>query len=142
VFTNPDILVLPVATLLAISLAFTIRLVRAATIDTLRQDYVAMARLNGQREARVIWRYALRNALAPSVQAIAQTAQYLFGGIIIVESVFAYPGIGTELVSAVTSRDVTTVAGIAMILATFAVVINILADLIVVLLVPRLRTQV
>lgn len=142
VFSNPKILVLPIATLLAVSLAFTIRLVRAATIDALRQDYVAMARLNGQREARVVWRYALRNALAPSVQAIAQTAQYLFGGIIIVESVFAYPGIGTELVSAVTARDVTTVAGIAMILATAAVVINIVADLVVVLLVPRLRTQV
>lgn len=139
-FTHPDALVLPVATLLAVSLAFTIRLVRAATIETLRQDYVAMARLNGFRSRRVLWKYALRNAVAPSVQAIAQTTIALTGGIIITESVFAYPGIGNALVQAVAARDVTTIAGITFILAAFYIVVNILADLIVVLLVPKLRT--
>jgi peptide/nickel transport system permease protein len=140
-FTHPEVLVLPVATLLAVSLAFTIRMVRAGTIEALQQDYVAMARLNGVREQRVIWRYALRNALAPSVQAIAQTITYLAGGIIITESVFNYPGIGRALVQAVTARDLTTVADITLILAAFYVVVNIIADLVVVLLVPKLRTS-
>lgn len=137
---HPNELVLPVLTLLLVSLAFTIRLVRASTIDVLGQDYVGMARLNGVREARVIWKYALRNSLAPSVQAIAQTAQYLIGGIIIVESVFAYPGIGSALVSAVSARDVQEIMDITVLLAAIYIMINLIADLIVMLLVPRLRT--
>ena len=140
-FDNPNILVLPVLTLLSVSLAFTVRQVRATTIEALRQDYVAMARINGYRESRVIWRYALRNALAPSIQTIAQTLQYLLGGIIIVESVFDYPGIGTTLVQAVSSRDIQLVSVIAFLLAAVYIAINILADIVVVLLVPKLRTQ-
>jgi peptide/nickel transport system permease protein len=140
-FDHADILVLPVLTLLSVSLAFTIRQVRATTIDTLRQDYVAMARLNGYKESRVVWRYALRNALPPSIQTIAQTLQYLLGGIIITESVFAYPGIGTTLVQAVSSRDIQLVSVIAFLLAAVYIAINIAADVIVVLLVPKLRTR-
>jgi peptide/nickel transport system permease protein len=140
-FDQPDILVLPVLTLLSVSLTFTIRQVRATTIDTLRQDYVAMARLNGYKESRVIRRYALRNALAPSVQTIAQTLQYLLGGIIITEAVFAYPGIGTTLIQAVSTRDIQLVSVIAFLLAAVYIVINIIADVIVVLMVPKLRTQ-
>ncbi len=88
----------------------------------------------------MLTRYALRNALAPSVQIIAQNLQYLVGGIIIVESVFAYPGIGTYLVNAVTTRDVIEVQAAAVVLAALYIVINVVADLMVVFLVPRLRT--
>jgi peptide/nickel transport system permease protein len=137
----PEELILPVATLLAICLSFTVRMVRAGVLDALKQDYVTMARLNGLSERRVIWRYALRNALAPGVQAIAQTVTYLAGGIIITESVFNYPGIGRKLVQAVGSRDVTTVASITLILAALYIIVNLIADLIVVLIVPKLRTS-
>jgi peptide/nickel transport system permease protein len=140
-FDKPDILILPVLTLLSVSLAFTIRQVRATTIDTLRQDYVGMARLNGYKEPRVLWKYAIRNALAPSVQTIAQTLQYLLGGIIITESVFDYPGIGTVLVQAVSTRDIQLVSVIAFLLAAVYILINIIADVLVVLLVPKLRTK-
>jgi peptide/nickel transport system permease protein len=140
-FSNPKELVLPVLTLLAVSVAFGTRLLRASIIDVLREDYVAMARLNGLRERRVIWRYALRNALAPSVQILAQMIQYLIGGIIITESVFNYPGIGSALVQAVLVRDPQVVSVVAMILAAIYIVVNVLADLAVVLLVPRLRTK-
>jgi peptide/nickel transport system permease protein len=108
--------------------------------ETLQQDYIQFARLNGVRERRVLFRYALRNALAPSVQIIAQNLQYLVGGIIIVESVFAYPGIGTYLVNAVTTRDVIEVQAAAVILAALYIAINLIADLVVVFLVPKLRT--
>ena len=91
-FTHPDALVLPVLTLLSVSLALGIRLVRASMVEVLSADYVRMARLNGQPERRVVVRYALRNALGPGIQAVAQTSQYLLGGIIITESVFNYPG--------------------------------------------------
>jgi peptide/nickel transport system permease protein len=134
-------LVLPVVTLLGVTLAFCVRQVRAGVLATLRQEYVTMARLAGLRERRVLWRYALRNALAPSVQTFAQALQYLFGGIIVVETFFDYPGIGRELVQAVLIRDVTEVQAIAVILAAVFIAINVLADVIVVLLVPKLRTD-
>ncbi len=139
-FSNPEALVLPVLTLLAVAVGAGVRQVRAGMADVLQQDFVHFARLNGIPERRVLWAYALRNALAPSVQIIAQNLQYLVGGIIVVESVFAYPGIGTYLVNAVTSRDVTEVQAAASVLAALYILINLLADLIVVLLVPKLRT--
>ena len=141
-FTHPSALVLPVLTLLIVSLALGIRLVRASMVEVLRADYVRMARLNGQPEQRVVVRYALRNALGPAIQAIAQTSQYLLGGIIITESVFNYPGIGSKLVQAVSLRDIQEIGVIAMILATTYITINILADLAVMLVVPKLRTSV
>lgn len=140
-FSNVKELVLPVLTLLGVSTAFGVRLLRASLVEVIREDYVAMARLNGIRERRVIWRYALRNALGPSIQVIAQTAQYLIGGIIITESVFNYPGIGTTLVQSVSVRDPQMVSVIAMLLAIFYVGVNVIADLAVVLLVPKLRTR-
>ena len=140
-FSHPDGLVLPVLTLLCVSVALGIRLIRASMVDVLRADYVTMARLNGQSEHRVVMRYALRNALGPGIQAVAQTMQYLLGGIIITESVFNYPGIGHKLVQAVSLRDIQEIAVIAMILATAYIAINILADLAVMFAVPKLRTS-
>jgi peptide/nickel transport system permease protein len=137
--SNPKALVLPVVTLLFASLAAGVRMVRAGMYEVLQTEYVQSARLNGIPEGRVLSRYALRNALAPSVQVLAQNLQYLVGGIIVVESVFAYPGIGTQLVNAVQLRDVTMVQSIAMLIAVIYVVINLVADLIVMLLVPKLR---
>jgi peptide/nickel transport system permease protein len=134
-------LVLPILTLLGVSLAFSARQVRAGVVESLRQDYVTMARLGGIRERRVLLGYALRNALAPSVQTFAQSIQYLFGGIIVVESLFSYPGIGQQLVQAVSERDFTLIQGITLVLAALYITINIVADLVVVFLVPKLRTS-
>ena len=135
----PTRLVLPVMTLLFASLAAGIRMVRAGMVEVLRTEYVQTARLNGLAERRVLTRYALRNSLAPSVQVLAQNLQWLIGGIIITENVFAYPGIGSTLVTAVGNRDTTLVQSVAMLIAVAYIVINLVADLIVVLLVPKLR---
>lgn len=137
---RPQALVLPILTLLGATLTGSTRMVRAGMIETLGSDYVQMARLNGFAEGRVVFRYGLRNALAPAVQVFAQFIQYLVGGIIVVEYLFAYPGLGKELVDAVAVRDVREVESIAILIAAFYVLINILADLLVVLLVPKLRT--
>lgn len=139
--STPNMLVLPVLTLLAVALGSGVRQVRAGMIEVMEQDYFRVAELNGIHGRLLLYRYALRNALAPAVQSIAQNIQYLVGGIIIVESVFGYPGIGTYLVQAVTSHDVTQVQAAALILAAVYIAINIVADLIVVLLVPKLRTS-
>jgi peptide/nickel transport system permease protein len=133
--------VLPVVTLLMVALASGVRQVRAGMIEVMDRDYFNVARLNGLRGHRLLMRYALRNALAPSVQTLAQNIQYLVGGIIIVETVFNFPGIGSYLVQAVDARDVPVVQATAVILAAVYIAINIVADLVVVLLVPRLRTQ-
>lgn len=137
--SHPTKLVLPVATLLLASLAASIRMLRAGMIEVLQTDYVQTARLNGVAERWVLWRYAMRNALAPSIQVLAQNLQWLIGGIIITESVFAYPGIGTTLVTAVGNRDLTLVQSVAMLIAIVYVLLNLVADLLVVLLVPKLR---
>ncbi|HEX2505066.1 MAG TPA: ABC transporter permease [Gaiellaceae bacterium] len=139
---EPSKLVLPVLTLLGVTTAASIRMVRAGMIDVLRTNYVQMARLNGFRERLVVWRYAMRNALAPSVQVFTQNIQFLIGGIIVTEFLFAYPGLGKELVEAVNIRDVREVQSIAVLIAAVYIFLNLVADLVVVLLVPKLRTSV
>jgi peptide/nickel transport system permease protein len=134
------LLVLPVLTLLGATLAASVRMTRAGMIQALRSEFAEMARLNGFPERRVVWRHALRNALAPSVQVFAQNLQYLIGGVIVVEYLFGYPGLGKELVDSVAIRDVRAVQSIALLIAVAVVGLNLLADLLVVLLVPRLRT--
>ena len=138
--STPSILVLPVAALLLASLAQTIRMVRAGVIEALRADYIEMARLNGIEERRVVTRHALRNALAPSIQVLALNAQWLVGGVVIVETVFDYPGIGQLLVQAVAVRDIPLVEALSVLIAAVYIALNILADFLVVLLVPKLRT--
>ena len=138
--SQPTLLVLPVITLLIASLAYTIRMVRAGVAEVMESEYVQAARLNGVPEKRVIRRHVLRNALAPSVQTFALTIQFLIGGVIVVETVFQYPGLGLELSQSVAARDIPTVQAVAVLLAVLYIAINIAADVIVVLLVPKLRT--
>src|SRR5680860_1635229 len=139
--SRPGVLVLPVLTLLGASLAASIRMVRAGMVEALSAEYVTMARLNGFRERMVVTRYALRNALAPTVQVLAQNIQYLVGGIVVTEYLFNYPGLGKELVDAVAIRDVREVQSVALLIAAFYLLLNIVADFLVVLSVPKLRTK-
>jgi peptide/nickel transport system permease protein len=137
---NLRLIILPVLTLLGATLAASVRMTRAGMIQALRADFAEMARLNGFPERRVVWRHALRNALAPAVQVYAQNLQYLIGGVIVVEYLFGYPGLGKELVDSVAVRDVSAVQSIALLIAFAVICLNLIADLLVVLLVPRLRT--
>jgi peptide/nickel transport system permease protein len=138
---DPKILLLPVATLLLVAVGSGVRQVRLGMIDVLQTDFIQFARLNGVAEGRVLMRYGIRNAIANSIQTIAQNLQYLVGGIIVVEAVFTYPGIGVYLVQAVLARDTPKVLAASIILAAFYTLLNIIADLIVVFLVPKLRTE-
>jgi peptide/nickel transport system permease protein len=140
VFSDVSILVLPIATLLAASLAQMIRMVRAGMLDALRSDYVQMARLCGYGERRVLLSFAFRNTLAPTIQVIALNLQWLVGGIVVTEFVFGYPGIGQGLVQAVSARDTAYVQSVSLIFAIFYVSLNVIADLLVVYAIPKLRT--
>lgn len=135
-------LILPVVTLLAVSGSFATRQVRAGVREALHSEHVTAARLNGLPSGMVLRRYGLRTAVAPSIQTIAQSLQLLFSGLIVVEALFGYPGIGQILVTAVQSEDISVVQSVALLLAALFLIINIVADLLVVLVVPKLRTAV
>ena len=137
---EPRVLILPALTLLGVTVAFCARQIRAGVVEVLRHSYPVMARINGLPRRRVLWRYVLRNALASSIQTYAQAITYLLGGIIVVETLFAYPGVGQLLVQSVASRDLTVVMAVAVILAAAIILLNIVADFMVMLLVPKLRT--
>ncbi len=137
---HPDQLVLPIATLVLAIVPYLFRLARASTIDVLASDYVTMARLKGLSERTILRRHALPNALIPTVQASAVVLSFLLGGVVVVEFVFNYPGLGTTLTSAISSRDVPLVQAIVLIFAAGVVVFNLIADVLTVLLTPRLRT--
>lgn len=139
VLDDPKLLVLPVATLSLVCFPYVFRMMRAAMIDVLRSDYFEMATLKGIGPARLIFVHCLPNALAPVVQVIALTLAYLAGGVVLVEIVFAYPGVGQGLLTAIATRDLPTVQFIALALAAIYLLLNVAADLVTILLTPKLR---
>ena len=139
VLARPRILVLPVLTLVLVIFPYLFRMMRASMIEILQSDYIEMARLNGLGSARIILLHAVPNAIAPTVQVVALTFAYLAGGVVLVEYVFAYPGIGQSLVAAIFARDIPVIQFEVVLLAAFYVGLNILADLIAILVTPRLR---
>lgn len=138
---QPKLLVLPVLALVLGAQPYLTQMVRTTMIDVLDSEYVAWARMNGVPERRVVWRHALRNAAAPSVQVATIILIYLVGGIVAVETVFSYPGVGLALVDAVGQRDLPVVQAITMLLATVTLVLYLVSDVIVILLTPKLRTR-
>ena len=138
-FTQPRLLALPVATLVLVIIPYILRMMRAAMIEALESDYVEMARLKGLRAIRIALVHALPNAIAPTIQVIGLNFLYLAGGIVLVEYIFNYPGIGQGLVNAVDNRDIPTIQFIVLVLAAFYVFMNILTDMIALLATPRRR---
>jgi len=131
---------LPAATLSVVILAWIARIVRTSVIDVLDSDYVEMATLKGLSRWRVVIRHAVPNALLPAVNAVSLTLIGLVGGVVIVESVFNYPGIGTLAVQAVQNRDLPVVQAVGLLGAAIAGALNLAADVASILLNPRLRT--
>ncbi|MFC3984599.1 ABC transporter permease [Streptosporangium jomthongense] len=139
-FAQPHYLVLPALTLVAAETPYLLRQVRSSVAEALESDYATAARLRGVPERRVIWRHALPNGLVPAVQATALTTGVLLGGSLVVEVAFSYPGLGGALNAAVGARDIPVIQAAALLVAGGVVVVNLLADLVTVLLTPRLRT--
>lgn len=122
-------LVLPVATVSLILVAHVSRMVRSEMVDALHTDYVRAARLKGLPEGVVLRRHALRNALLPAITIVALDVGYVLGGIIVVEEIFAIPGIGRQLIVAVQNRDLPMIQAGALVMAATYSVVNFLADL-------------
>jgi peptide/nickel transport system permease protein len=134
-------LVLPVLTVSLILIAHVSRMVRSETIDVLNSDYVRAARLKGLPPRIVLLRHVLRNALLPTVTIVALDVGYLLGGIIVVEEIFAIPGIGRALIVAITARDLPSIQAGAVIMAATYAVTNTLADIVYVLIDRRIRYE-
>jgi peptide/nickel transport system permease protein len=134
-------LVLPTTALVLAVTPYIARIMRASMVEVLESDYVEMARLKGLPERRVLWRHALPNGIAPAIQVIALNLAYLAGGIVLVEFVFGYPGIGGALVDAVSNRDIPVVQALAILIAGLYVFLNLCADIATILVSPRLRTS-
>jgi peptide/nickel transport system permease protein len=135
----PKELVLPVLTLVVVITPYVFRMTRASIIEALNSDYAEVAQLKGVSPARLLFAHAIPNAMAPTVQVIGLNLLYLAGGIVLVETVFQYPGVGLALVNAINNRDVPVIQFIVLVLAVFYVILNITTDVVVLLLTPRRR---
>jgi peptide/nickel transport system permease protein len=137
---QPDVVVLPAATLVLAVTPYISRIMRGSMVEVLESEYVTMARLKGLSERTVIWRHAVPNAIVPAIQVSALMMAWMAGGVVVVEYVFSYPGIGAALVGAVANRDLPVVQTVTMLAAGIYVLLNLAADLATILVTPRLRT--
>ncbi|MEZ4563250.1 MAG: ABC transporter permease [Thermomicrobiales bacterium] len=136
---NVRYLILPAVTLVFVTLAHTARMTRSSVIRVMRTDYVRTATLKGMPRGRIIMRHVLPNALLPSITVIALNIGWMIGGLIVVETVFAYPGLGQLMIFAVTNRDVPLVQAVALLVALIYALANLGADVLYAVLNPRIR---
>jgi peptide/nickel transport system permease protein len=139
-FTRLNATVLPAVTLMVAMAVYAIRMLRDNLIDVLDSEYVRMATLKGVPRWRVVVRHALPNAVGPALNVTALNLTYLIGGIVVVESVFSYPGLGKMLVDSIFVRDVPVVEATALLASAVYILANLVADVLAMLLNPRLRT--
>ena len=132
---------MPVMTLCCVLIAQMARMTRAAVLDQLNCGYVEMASLKGASQVRIVWRHVLPNAIGPIANAVALSLSYLFGGVVIVESIFNYPGLASLMVDAVTNRDMPLVQGCVMVFCAAYLALVLLADLCQIISNPRLRQR-
>jgi peptide/nickel transport system permease protein len=135
-----DQVILPAVTLDLAVIPYMSRIIRGSMIEVMESEYVQMAKLKGLSPRRVIWRHALPNAIVPFVQVTALQLAWLAGGVVVVEYVFRYPGIGHALVDAVANRDLPVVQALTLLVGAVYVLLNVVADIATILLTPRLRT--
>ena len=129
---------LPALTLTLVVTAHMMRMTRAAIINLMASPYIEMARLKGLSPLRIVLRHAVPNALAPIINVIALNLAYLITGVVVVEVVFVYPGLGQLMVDAVSNRDIAVVQAVALIFAGAYVALNLIADVLSTITNPRL----
>jgi len=132
-------LILPALAAGGVSGGYILRMARISTIEVLESEYVNAARLRGVAGARLIRRHVLRNALIPVINVIGVNVAWMFGSLVVIEAVFGFPGIGNLLILGIRSADSVLVADVAIIITLVYVIVNLLADLCVLLLNPRIR---
>ena len=134
-------LILPAITATVVLLAYIVRLTRAGVVEELKQPYVRTAELKGLALPAVIYRHALRNGLLPTITVVAISVGWLISGLVVIENVFNYPGLGRLMVFAIDRRDLPTLQACVMISVVGFAVANMLADLLYAALNPRIRAS-
>jgi peptide/nickel transport system permease protein len=133
------ILTLPALTASLVLIGYVTRMARAGMIDELQKSYVRTATLKGLSRRTVILKHVLRNALLPTITVIAISIGWLMGGLVVIENIFNYPGMGSELVRAVEQKNIPVLQAVAFIIVLVFAIANLLADMIYALLNPRIR---
>lgn len=139
IFENPKMLVLPVLTLTLVELGYVLRITRASMVEVMRTNYIRTAVLKGLPYWRIVFKHALRNALMAPITVIILHVNWLVGGIVVVEALFGYPGLGRYVLEAALFKDIFAIEAAAMVLIVIAVGTQIAADLIYTYLNPRIR---
>jgi len=148
VLTSPDAalseffptILLPVAVLTLVMTAHILRTVRSSVIEAMASDYAQMATLKGVPYWQIVFRHVLPNALLPAINVVALTIAWLLGGVVVIETVFNYPGMGRMMIDSISDRDLPVTQAIALIIASVYVSVNLTADILTMLANPRLRT--
>ncbi|MFZ1816206.1 MAG: ABC transporter permease [Rhizobiaceae bacterium] len=135
----PSIL-LPVMVLTLVMTAHILRTVRSSVIEAMASDYAQMATLKGVPYWQIVFRHVLPNALLPAINVVALTIAWLLGGVVVIETVFNYPGLGRMMIDSISDRDLPVTQAIALIIATVYVSVNLAADILTMIANPRLRT--
>ncbi|NVM97732.1 ABC transporter permease [Arthrobacter sp. SDTb3-6] len=130
---------LPALSLMFVASAYIIRMMRTSVIDVMETEYVHTARLKGISTSRLVFRHVVPSAILPTLNVVAMNIAWLIGGVVVVESIFNYPGMGSLMIRSVQSRDLPTILLITVVGAMTFVICNLLADLAATLLNPRLR---
>ena len=139
--TRPQILVLPTLTLTGVFFAYVMRMTRANVIEVMQTHYVRTAILKGLSMRQVIFRHVVPNAMLPTITVVASNVGWMLGGLIIVETVFAYPGLGSQLLAAIQTRDVPLLQALTLLIAATYAISNLAADLSYAVLDPRIRVS-
>lgn len=134
-------LILPVITLMLSPMSHITRLTRSSMLDVLGQDYIRTARAKGVSRLRIIFGHALKNALIPVITYFGPMLAYIVTGSLVVEQIFAVPGIGRAFVSSITNRDYTLIMGTTIILASFIVIMNLVSDILYKVVDPRINLE-
>ena len=134
-------LILPAVALATVQGAILARFTRSAVLDTMREDYVRTARAKGLTRRATLWRHVLRNAMIPVLTIMGLQFANLLAGTIVVENVFALPGIGRLILQSITNRDVVVVRDLVVLLAAMVVAINFLVDMLYAVIDPRLKAR-
>ena len=139
--STPAGLVLPVITLMLYPMSYITRLTRSSMLDVLGQDYIRTAKAKGVSRTNIIFKHALKNALIPVITYLGPELAYITTGSLVVEQIFAVPGIGRAFVNSITNRDYTLIMGTTIVLATFIVIMNLVSDIMYKVVDPRINLE-
>lgn len=136
---EPTSVILPAATLAIGMIATTTRMMRSSMLDVLEQDYMVVAKLKGLKRNRIIWSHAIRNAIPPIITVLGLQIGHILGGAVIVENIFAWPGVGGLFLDAVNSKDLPMIEGCVLLITFGYAIINVIVDIIYAFIDPRVR---